>query len=170
MAGLLVYVIISLWSGVVRFRASCMTWNTLCCVIDDAADGWSWNGRNGWNGRIWSRRPTQLRCMLLDDFSWFVGAMLLIGLFFKILDRIILSLSLALSEHAWEGYSCLSVSLSVCLSVMLWFWRLLTINCWFRYELTQNDDFRTFIVLFFFLFRADFWESKLSTLRSFELL
>ncbi len=54
---------------------------------------------------------------------------------------------LTLSMHAREGYS----SRPVCLSVTLWFWRLLTINSWFRYELTQDEDLRPFIVLLFFI-------------------
>ncbi len=41
-------------------------------------------------------------------------------------------LLLTLSVHARGGYS----SCLVCLSVMLWFWILLAINRWFRYELT----------------------------------
>ncbi len=53
---------------------------------------------------------------------------------------------LTLSTHAWESCSSCPVSLSV----MLWFWRLLTINRWFRYELIQKDDLGSFIVLLFF--------------------
>ncbi len=56
---------------------------------------------------------------------------------------------LTLSAHAREGYSSGPVCLSVCL-VTLWFWRLLTINCWFRYELTHNEDLGPFVVLLFF--------------------
>ncbi len=47
------------------------------------------------------------------------------------------------SAHIHEGV--IVVVLSVCLSVCLcdlWFWLLLTINHWFRYELTQNNDLR----------------------------
>ena len=61
-------------------------------------------------------------------------------------------LLLTLIAHEQEGYSSRPVCLSVCLSVTLWFWRILTINSWFRYEITQDEDLRPFIVLLFFYF------------------
>ncbi len=73
---------------------------------------------------------------------------------------------LTLSAHAREGYS----SRPVCLSVTLWFWRLLTINRWFRYELTQNEDLGPFIVLLIWI-RAICWENtKLSAQHKCQLL
>ncbi len=58
---------------------------------------------------------------------------------------------LTLSVHAQEGYSSSPVCVSICTSVTLWFWRLLTINHWFRDQFTQNKDLEPFIVLLFLI-------------------
>ena len=51
---------------------------------------------------------------------------------------------------------------------MFSFWRLLTVNYWFRYELPEYDLRTFFVLLFFFKFWADFWENtKLSGLHSY---
>ncbi len=69
-----------------------------------------------------------------------------------------------------RGSSCLFVYLSACLSVMLWFWRLLTINCWVRYELAQNDDLRPFHCATFFNFSIFLENAKLSVPHMYYLL
>ncbi len=67
--------------------------------------------------------------------------------------------SLTLSVHARESYSSHPVCLSVCRALI---WRLLTINCWFRYELTQEEDLGPFIVLLFFNFGLYWYLTKIA--------
>lgn len=74
-------------------------------------------------------------------------------------------LLLSLSKHALEGYSSYYVCLSDC---DFEDWQV-AID-WFRYELTQDNDLRPFIMLLFKI-RGDFWEYVWGfTLRRYYLL